>query len=101
MDYVESKGGREVANFALARASQTFVKVNGVMFALVYLKNQMRGRGTTRIIRLYDALYVRCRMHLLSIYSMQDSRNTLEMHLLLQLLCLDVVRNLVLVLLKM
>ncbi|KAH0869255.1 hypothetical protein HID58_076277 [Brassica napus] len=61
VDFVESNGGRELANFALARASQTL-----------------------------------SRMNLLSIYLMHGSRNTLEMHLPLLLLCPDVARSLVL-----
>ena len=97
VDFVESNGGRELANFALARASQTFVKVYVITIAFVYQKED---EPLGPYIHL-TPLYVYCRMNLLSIYLMHGSRNTLEMHLPLLLLCPDVARSLVLVLLKM
>lgn len=56
VDFVESKGGRELANFALARASQTFVKVNGITIALVYPKKMGNEQLRSYIIRLLPFL---------------------------------------------
>lgn len=56
MDFVESKGGRELANFALARASQTFVKVKEINVALVYIKKRNKEGAQLGSYILHDAL---------------------------------------------